>query len=165
MGKTLVINMDYLELKGDILDISEENAGVIYSISKDIEEELSVDYVDESNKQVLKGREYSACTLFFNLNKLWGNRKKEALVKDVTKYIKKEGKIFLWDINKEVGQKIFNKVNFICPNGTVRSGTVKNNNLLSCCSFEETIKIVEKYYIIEETKVWQEMFFIKGRKK
>jgi len=165
MGKTLVVNMDYLELEGDILDISEGNAGIIYSISKDIEEELSVDYVDESNKSILKGREYDACTFFFNLNKVWGNRKREGLVKEVTHYIKENGKIFLWDVNKERGNRVDNKVEIILPSGEVKGGLLRNNNPISCCSFEETIKIIEKYYIIEETKVWQEMFFIQGRKK
>ena len=165
MGKTLVVNMDYLQIEGDILDISEENGGVIYSISKDIQDEISVDYVDESNKKILIGREYDACTFLFNLNKLWSNRKRETLVKEITNYIKKDGKIFLWDINKEMGSKILNKIEIILPNGKVKGGLIKNNNPISSCSFEETIKIIQKYYIIEETKVWKEMFFIKGRKK
>ena len=165
MGKTLVVNMDYLQIEGDILDISEENGGVIYSISKEIQDEISVDYVDESNKKILIGREYDACTFLFNLNKLWGNRKRETLVKEITTYIKKDGKIFLWDINKERGSKISNKIEIILPNGKVKGGLIRNNNPISSCSFEETIKIIQKYYIIEETKVWKEMFFIKGRKK
>ena len=165
MGKTLVVNKKYLELEGDVLDISQENAGFIYSISKDIEEELSVDYVDENNKGILNGRKYDACTFFFDLNKLWGNRKRKMLVKEVTSFIKDDGKIFLWDINKEMGDRVNNKVEIILPSGQVKGGLLRNNNPISSCTFEETIKIIEKYYIIEETKVWKEMFFIQGRKK
>lgn len=165
MGKTLVVNMNYLQLEGDILDISQENAGVIYSISKDALEELSVDYVDESNKNILKERKYDACTFFFTINQIWGSRKRATLVKEVTSYVKEDGRIFLWDVNKELGNRVDNKVEIILPSGEVKSGLLKNNNPISSCSFEEIIKILEKYYIIEDTKVWKEMFFIQGRRK
>ena len=46
MNKVLILNMEHLKLEGDILDVTSENAGVIYSLSKEVEEELSVDYVE-----------------------------------------------------------------------------------------------------------------------
>ena len=54
MGKTLVINMEEVELKGSILDVGEKNLGVIYNLSKDIEDELSLDYIDDSSKTELQ---------------------------------------------------------------------------------------------------------------
>lgn len=64
MGKTLVINLEDINLKGDILDVGQENFGIIYSISKEVEDELSLDYVFSNDKEGLEGSEYDACTLF-----------------------------------------------------------------------------------------------------
>ena len=55
MGKTLVINLEDINLKGDVLDVGQENFGVIYSISKEVEAELSLDYVFSNDKEGLEG--------------------------------------------------------------------------------------------------------------
>ena len=36
MGKTIVINLEDINIEGDILDVGENNFGVIYNISKEI---------------------------------------------------------------------------------------------------------------------------------
>ena len=165
MKKTLVVNMNYVDIEGDILDLSCDENGVIYSISKDIEAELSVDYVDENSREKLKGRKYDACTFFFNLNNMWRRRQKDSIIKEVKNYLKEDGKIYLWDVNKERGKKIDNKVEIILPNGKIKGGVLRNNNIFTSCNYEEILKILEKYYIIEDSKVWEEMFFIKAKYK
>lgn len=164
MGKTLIINMKDVSLEGDILDVAGDNAGVIYNISKEIEDEISVDYVDGENKNLLSKRKYDACTFFFNLNSIWGSRKKEDIIKEVSSYLNEDGRIYIWDINKERGKIIDNKVKVILPKESVKEVTLRNFNPMITCSFKELEKIIEKYYIIEETKVWEDIFFIRGRK-
>ena len=44
MGKTLVINLEDVNIQGDILDVGENNLGIIYNISKEVLEEISIDY-------------------------------------------------------------------------------------------------------------------------
>ena len=66
MGKTLVINMKDIVIEGDILDVAGDITGIIYNISKEIDDEISVDYVDGENKNLLKHRKYGACTFFLN---------------------------------------------------------------------------------------------------
>ena len=88
MGKTIFINMNDVRIKGDILDLSSENSGVIYNISKDIEEELCVDYVTSNDKNVLTERKYDACTFVFNLNNILGLRRKAKVIKEVLNYLK-----------------------------------------------------------------------------
>ena len=106
MGKTLVINMKDIVIEGDILDVAGDITGIIYNISKEIDDEISVDYVDGENKNLLKHRKYGACTFFFNLNKVWGSRKKERIIKEISQYLNKDGDIYVWDINKERGKII-----------------------------------------------------------
>ena len=119
MGKTLVINLEDVNIQGDILDVGENNLGIIYNISKEVLEEISIDYVNEETKCKLQSRKYDACTFFFDLNKMWTSLEKERLIKNVSKYLKNNGEIQ---------------------------------------------KILEKYFEIEETKVYEDVFFIRGKK-
>ena len=164
MGKTLVIDLEDIILKGDILDVGEKNLGIIYSISKEAEEELSLDYVSGESKIELKDRKYDACTFFFELNKLWTNLEKEKLIKEVSSYLNEFGEIYVWDINKERGKVFNNKVKVILPNGKIKEFIFKNLNVLLSSNLEEIKKILEKHFDIEETKAWEDVFFIKGKK-
>lgn len=164
MGKTLVIDLEDIILKGDILDVGEKNLGVIYSISKEVEEELSLDYVSRESKIELKDRKYDACTFFFELNKLWTSLEKERLIKEVSSYLNEFGEIYIWDINKERGKVFNNKVKVILPNGKIKEFIFKNLNVLLSSNLEEIKKILEKHFDIEETKEWEDVFFIKGKK-
>lgn len=164
MGKTIVINMNDFHIEGDILDLSRDNSGIIYKISKEVEEELSVDYVDVDNRNALKRRKYDACTFFFNLSDIWGNRRKEGLIKEVCGYLKEQGEIYIWDVNKDSGGFLDYKINAILPNGEIKEVGINNYNPLLNCKFEEIKKILEKYAKIEETKLWEDVFFIKAIK-
>lgn len=54
MGKTLVINLEDVIFQGDILDVGEKNLGIIYNISKEAKDEISLDYVSSDSKVELK---------------------------------------------------------------------------------------------------------------
>jgi hypothetical protein len=164
MGKTLVIDLEDVCLQGDILDVGEKNLGIIYNISKDAEEELSLDYVDNNSKINLKSRKYDACTFFFDLNKIWTSFEKERLIKEMSSYIKDSGEIFIWDINKERGKVFNNKIKVILPKGRVKEFTFKNLNILLSSNIEEIKKILVKYFKIEEVKAWEDVFFVRGTK-
>lgn len=163
MNKVLILNMEHLKLEGDILDVTSENAGVIYSLSKEVEEELSVDYVEEESE--LKKKKYDVCTFFFNLNNVNGGLKKESLIKKVTESLKDNGSIYLWDMNKTRGEVVDYKIKVILPNNKIKEGVIKNLNPLISCNFEEIKKILSKYYIIKEEKQWEDVFFLNGVKK
>lgn len=164
MGKTLIINMKDVIIEGDILDVAGNNTGIIYNISKEVEDEISVDYVDGESRRELKSRKYDACTFFFNLNRVWGGRKKESIIREVSSYLNKGGMVYIWDINKERGKIIDNKVKVILPNEKVKEIEFKNFNPMITCSYEEIKKILEKYCEIEETKIWEDIFYIKAKK-
>ena len=165
MGKTLVIDLVDVILQGDILDVGEKNLGIIYNISKEAEDEISLDYVSSDTKIELKDRKYDACTFFFDLNKIWTSLEKEKLIKEISLYLKECGEIFIWDINKERGKVFNNKIKVILPNGKVKEFTFRNLNILLSSNIEEIKKILEKYFEIEETKAWEDIFFIKGKKR
>ena len=163
MNKVLILNMEHLKLEGDILDVTSENAGVIYSLSKEVEEELSVDYVEEESE--LEKKKYDVCTFFFNLNNVNGGLKKESLIKKVTESLKDNGSIYLWDMNKTRGEVVDYKIKVILPNNKIKEGVIKNLNPLISCNFKQIKKILSKYYIIKEEKQWEDVFFLNGVKK
>ncbi|ATD56675.1 hypothetical protein BTM21_02495 [Clostridium chauvoei] len=163
MGKTIILNLSDVKLNGDILDIG-ESFGVIYNLSKDIMDEISVDYIGSETRHLLEGGEYDTCTIFFCLSNIWSNNTREKLINEVTKYLKIGGEICIWDINKEVGEVISNKIRAILPSGTFREFEFKNLNPLSKSNIDETKIILEKYYEIEETKMWEDIHFIKAKK-
>ena len=164
MNASQVIDFVDVILQGDILDVGDKNLGVIYNISKEAEDEISLDYVSSDTKIELKDRKYDACTFFFDLNKIWTSLEKEKLIKEISSYLKEYGEIFIWDINKERGKVFNNKIKVILPKGKVKEFTFKNLNILLSSNIEEIKKILEKYFEIEETKEWEDVFFIKGKK-
>ena len=164
MGKTIVLNLSDVKLNGDILDVG-ESFGVIYNISKDVMDEISVDYVGGDNSSIiLNEEEHDTCTMFFHLSKLWNSSSRLKLIEEVTKYIKVGGEIFIWDINKEVKDMINNKIMAVLPSGKVREFEFKNLNPIIKSNIEDNKKLLEKYYKIEETKLWEDIHFIKGIK-
>lgn len=164
MGKTLVINLQDINLQGDILDVGEENFGVIYSISKEVQDEISLDYVYSNDNFEIQDRKYDACTFFFNLNKIWTSTEKENIIKEILPYIKDNGNIYIWDINKERGKVFNNKIRVLLPKNKNKEFIFKNLNIFCSSNVDETKKILEKYFKIEETKAWEDIFFIKGTK-
>lgn len=162
MGKTIVLNLSDVKLKGNILDVG-ESFGVIYNISKEIMDEISVDYVNSDNNELLK-EEYDTCTMFFCLSRIWNTSSRLKLIEEVSKYIKTGGELFIWDINKEVRDMINNKIVAVLPSGKFKEFEFKNLNPIIKSNMEESEKLLEKYYKIEETKLWEDIHFIRGRK-
>lgn len=163
MGKTIVLNLSDVNLKGNILDVG-ESFGVIYNISKEIMNEICVDYVNGDNYHILKEEEYDTCTMFFCLSNIWNNLTRLKLIEEVSKYIKSGGELFIWDINKEVRDRINNKIIAVLPSGKYKEFEFKNLNPIIRSNIEENQKLLEKYYIIEETKLWEDIHFIRGKK-
>ena len=163
MGKTMILNLSEVKLKGDILDVG-ENFGIIYNLSTGDEDEVAVDYIGSENRHLLNGEDYDTCTIFFHLSSIWSMHKRINLIKEVTKYLKVGGEICIWDINKEVGSIVNNKINALLPSGKLKEFEFKNLNLLCKSDIEDTKIMIEKFYKIEETKLWEEIYYIKGRK-
>lgn len=161
MGKTIILNLSDVEFKGDILDVG-ESFGVIYDMSKEIYNEVSIDKIVSEGEEKFINEKYDSCTVFFYLSSIWSMETRYALLNDVAKYIKKGGYIYLWDINKNVGEFINNNIKVLLPSKNIKEFQFKNLNPVSKSSSEETKIMLEKNFIISETKEWEEIYFIKG---
>ncbi len=163
MKKTIILNLENIKIEGDILDVACENSGIVCSFSEEAKEEMALDKAYDDIESI-KDKKYDACTFFFNLNSLWTLNKKEALIDEVSECLKDNGEIYIWDINKNVGELVDSKLRVLLPNGKIDEYNIKNNNIFSSSNYEETKSILEKTFVIEETKVWEDVYFIKGVK-
>ena len=163
MGKTIILNLSGVKLLGDVLDVG-ESYGVIYNISKDTIDEVCVDLLEGSiDEKGIQG-EYDVCTIFFYLSNLWRESARVQLINEVSKLIKVGGEIYIWDINKEMGEVSNNKVMAVLPSGKIKEFEFKNLNPISTSNIDNTKKMLENMYSIKEDKLWEDIFFIRGEK-
>lgn len=163
MGKTIILNLSGVKLLGDVLDVG-ESYGVIYNISKDTIDEVCVDLLEGSiDEKSIQGK-YDVCTIFFYLSNLWRESARVQLINEVSKLIKVGGEIYIWDINKEMGEVSNNKVMAVLPSGKIKEFEFKNLNPISTSNIDNTKKMLENMYSIKEEKLWEDIFFIRGEK-
>lgn len=163
MGKTIILNLSNIKLTGDVLDVG-ESYGVIYNISKDTIDEVSVDLLEGTIDEKNTYGEYDTCTVFFYLSSIWRESNKVNLIREASKLVKVGGEIYIWDINKEIGEISNNKVMSVLPSGKIKEFEFKNLNPLSKSNIDDTKKMLENIYSISEEKVWEDIFFIRGKK-
>ena len=163
MGKTIILNLSGVKLLGDVLDVG-ESYGVIYNISKETIDEVCVDLLEGSIDEKSIQGEYDVCTIFFYLSNLWRESARVQLINEVSKLIKVGGEIYIWDINKEMGEVSNNKVMAVLPSGKIKEFEFKNLNPISTSNIDNTKKMLENMYSIKEEKLWEDIFFIRGEK-
>lgn len=163
MGKTIILNLSGVKLTGDVLDVG-ESYGVIYNLSKDTIDEVSVDMLEGAIDEKNTYGEYDTCTVFFYLSSIWRDSNKFNLIKEASKLVKVGGEIYIWDINKEIGEVSNNKVMAVLPSGKTKEFEFKNLNPLSKSNIDDTKKMLINMYDIKEEKVWEDIFFIRAEK-
>lgn len=163
MGKTIILNLSGVKLTGDVLDVG-ESYGVIYNLSKDTIDEVSVDMLEGTIDEKNTYGEYDTCTVFFYLSSIWRDSNKFNLIKEASKLVKVGGEIYIWDINKEIGEVSNNKVMAVLPSGKTKEFEFKNLNPLSKSNIDDTKKMLSNVYDIKEEKVWEDIFFIRAEK-
>ena len=163
MGKTIILNLSGVKLTGDVLDVG-ESYGVIYNLSKDTIDEVSVDMLEGTIDEKNTYGEYDTCTVFFYLSSIWRDSNKFNLIKEASKLVKVGGEIYIWDINKEIGEVSNNKVMAVLPSGKTKEFEFKNLNPLSKSNIDDTKKMISNIYDIKEEKVWEDIFFIRAEK-
>ncbi len=163
MGKTIILNLSGVKLTGDVLDVG-ESYGVIYNLSKDTIDEVSVDMLEGTIDEKNTYGEYDTCTVFFYLSSIWRDSNKFNLIKEASKLVKVGGEIYIWHINKEIGEVSNNKVMAVLPSGKTKEFEFKNLNPLSKSNIDDTKKMLSNIYDIKEEKVWEDIFFIRAEK-
>ena len=103
--------------------------------------------------------------VFFALSHIWLKYNRNKILLDLVKHIKKEGVIYLWDIDKPYGKIFRGKLKVILPAGQIKVIKLNELNLAKDTSIKTTKKIVEKYFDIVDCKRSDNIYCIKGTRK
>lgn len=163
MGKIILINLSNIEFKGDVLDFGGEGAGIIYNLSKNASDEIAIDIVED--KSVPEVEAYDTAVAFFLLSKFFSKAEREKIIKEAYRYLKSNGELYIWDINKSKGKVFNSSIRAIINRDTIREFQIKEMNLLKESNLYECKKNLEKYFKIVDTKKWEDIYFIKAVKE
>ncbi|MEW8955486.1 hypothetical protein [Clostridium sp.] len=153
-----------IKLENNVLDISIENYGIIYSLLKANYDEISVDYVEGDDKPKEKEL-YDNAAMFFVLNKSVLNKDRKKLIEDVRERLKHGGEIYIWDYKKDYGKSFTGKIICSLPNNIEKEFVLRDMNIMKSYDEESILTILNKDFIILDNKVWDEVFFIRAKKK
>ncbi|MGL4761329.1 MAG: hypothetical protein ACRC6T_11300 [Sarcina sp.] len=159
--KRTVVNLKYIDLKGDLLDVSLDEAGVIYNLIKSKnKEEVNLSYLHEAKDTKEK---FDCATIFFSLGKL-GKVDSKLLIEDISKLIKSEGELYLWDRIKAKNEIIRDNILVKMPDETERKFQLMNLNPFYEFNYSRCVEFLENEFLIEESLIWDNVIYIKAKK-
>ncbi|WP_343216372.1 class I SAM-dependent methyltransferase [Clostridium simiarum] len=162
-----IIDLKSFKFKGNVLDIGEENHGIVYNLFKNNEEdESTVDYIEGSeNKSVLEKEYYHNVVLFFYLSTLWNGKDRRKVLKDAYEFLNPEGQIHIWDISK-INSKILNeKIKLILPKEEIKEIKIKDYNIIKEYSKMDALNMLEELFEIKDIRQWNDVYYISAQKK
>ena len=164
--RVVFINMENEILTGNLLDIGMDNYGIVYNLYKENNEEIAVDYINGSQeKNNIEKNNYDGCVLLFSLRNIHFKIYKKSLVKDIYKFLKEDGNIYIWDIDKGINRVFNGRIRILLPNRRIREIRIKDYNIFKNSSKESTVKLLKDYFEIVDIKSSNNVYYIKGKKK
>lgn len=152
--------------RGNVLDIGLENYGIVYNIYKQYNDNINVEYVSgKEEKENIKEDFYDSCIMLFSFSSLWLKRDKKIFIKDIYRYLSKDGLLYIWDIDKGY-RKMFNSVvKILAPERKLKQIKMRDLNIFKDSSKESSIKLLKEYFEILDLKASDGIYYIKARKK
>ena len=164
--KEIFISLEKEIFRGNILDVGLDNYGVVYNIYKQYHDNVNVEYISGKEEVgSLKEEFYDSCILFFSFSSIWLRINKRKFIRDIYRYLNKDGLLYIWDIDKGY-RKVFNAtVKIVIPEGKLRQIKLRDLNVFKDTSKQNTIKLLEEYFNIIDMKSSDGIYYIKARKK
>ena len=165
MKNEILIDLENVNIVGNVLDIGFCNYGIAYSLFKNRADEVSVDYVE--GKDATKHIEedfYDTCIIFFCLSGMGLKSNRKKILLEAIKHLKIGGIVHIWDLDKPRGRIFRGKLKVVLPGNIYKNITITDVNIAKDASFVSTKEIVEKYFEIMEHNNWDKVYCIKGKK-
>lgn len=163
--ETVQIDMQNLNLKGDVIDIGVKNYGIIYKICRQNDDEVAVEYLMDEEKSLIEREYYDTAVLFFTLSPLSSAGKRRKLIKELYQYTRDCGEIFIWDINKAIGKLVDLRVEVLLGKNEIQTISINNYNPVKQLSLSQVKRIINPYFEVTEEKQGKEIFFLKAKRK
>jgi hypothetical protein len=164
--KEVYINLEDEKLKGNVLDVSLDNQGIIYNLCKNSNEDIKIEYIqnnDQANSII--NEYYDIVALFFTIERLGINKHIKGLLEEVTRYLKVGGQIIIWDLEKSRWKYSNFNLNVLLPGKNQKSINIKNYNIFKETSGEKIKNLLEKDFDIIELISRDNIYYIRGNKK
>lgn len=159
------IDMTAIKLKGNILDVGIRNYGIIYKLCKQNEDEVAVEYVMDEEREFISDKCYDSVVLFFSLGQLNNSKARRQLFREIDKYVSDAGEIFLWEVNKAVGEMLDLDIEVIMPSNEVQNIKLQYLNPMKKLSMNEIKSMVMHYFDIIDEKEESSFFYLRGKRK
>jgi SAM-dependent methyltransferase len=167
LKKEAFISLENQIFKGNLLDIGFSNHGIIYNIYKHHRDDYSnVDYIEGKEEKVrIEEYAYDSCALFFTLSDIKFTGSKNKLIQDIYKFLKNDGLLYIWDIDKGL-VKIFNSsIKIMLPDKSTKQIQLKDINVFKDSSKEKTMNILQPYFEILTMKSSDNIYYMVCKKK
>lgn len=165
MGEPIFINLEKEVFKGDVLDIGTENYGIVYSICKNNQDELAIDYIHNENLNKIKDTQYDTCVVFFSFKDILFNANKKKLIRRIFSSLRDSGTLHIWDIDKAGKNKVDTIIKISLPHDILKTIRIRDYNIIKNSSFENILKLLKPYFDIIESSKTKDIFYIKAAKK
>lgn len=152
--------------KGNVLDIGYKNTGIVYNVYKHLNEEANIEYINGNDeKGNIKKGEYDSCILLFSFSCMLNNKAKEVLLDDIYSYLKKDGLLYIWDIDKGFGEIFNGTIKILVPDRKIMKLKINNYNVLKNSSSNNAQKLIEKKFKLLTSITSDKIYSIKAIKK
>ncbi len=101
----------------------------------------------------------------FPLAIYFSKKNRMSLIRDIYRYLKEGGNVYIWDIDKKLKETFNGKIKILLPGEKVKNISIKDLNLLKDSSIDTTIKLLDPYFEIKDLKSSDGVYYIKGKKK
>ena len=167
MKKEVFISLESEIFKGNLLDIGFSNHGIIYNIYKQyIDDSSNIDYIEgkEEKKKIEQGT-YDICALFLTLSDIKFTHNKNKLIKDIYGFLKEDGLLYIWDIDKGFAKTFNSTIKILLPDKSTKKISLRDSNIFKNSSKENTLKILQPYFEIVTLKNSDDVYYIICKKK
>ncbi|ARC85124.1 hypothetical protein U732_3870 [Clostridium argentinense CDC 2741] len=165
MNNSVFINLENNILYGNLLDIGHDNYGVIYNLFKHYDEECDIQYFEKRARRDIEKQSYDSCILFFSLNSIFKNIEKRRLIDEVGDYLKNDGILYIWDIDKKFLKTYENNIKVYMPDKSLKEFQIKDYNILKDNSKEKILDLVDKRFEVMNFKSNNGVYNIICRKR
>lgn len=154
--KTKVVNLQYTNLNGNVLDISLDDAGIIYNFIKNKGNDVLNLDDDISTK-------FDSTAIFFTLGSLSKTDSKK-IIKEVYDLSNDSSCVYIWDRLKYKNEIVRDKIVVNLSPDVKKEFYLSNLNPFYEFNLDRIEKILEKKFLIEEKLIWDDVIYIKAKK-
>lgn len=154
--KRSLVNLNYLDIKGSVLDVSVNNNIIYNMLNKNN---------DDFNQEIYRSEmKYKVATVFFSLG-LLSVEERKCIINDLYDRLEMNSHIYLWDRVKQKKEIIYDKIIVKLPDNSEDEFIYMNLNPFSEFNISDCMQIITTKFNIEEKMVWDGIIYIKAVRK